>query len=1057
MDILTTADLEQLEQLIPDDFGKPAVRLPKLLLPADLRRLYTDEYSREADADASDGVIVWHMVSRTYLHFETHQNLVEFLYGSNQDNLYWCERIYSTQRQKLRIDFDCKDNRINIGVLQDAIRVLMIRLYSVYLQQCELITCDMSDDKKQSAHIIVDGYYVNSNVEAKYFAEELSKSIAHEGIIDGVDMSIYARATGLRTALSCKYTPSGPVRRKLLPAGTALENTLITYVHMCQELPNICRANTGNENDKIGIEAGENIKVNDITTAIQNIPAQYLIGFRFRNIRGVFINFDRIAPSVCHISNEVHHKDSTLQGIIVNGGIKLRCRHCHGAVLIPCDEVKVHNKLHNKVQKVVKDDRAAKLKKAYKGRQITNLCDKKVEESVLKSDNIYQYIGELNQFGDKMNGLYNVTECGENGENSENGENKIRKINRPPKTLFVKAQMGVGKTSALRRFIDNYPPHSILAVSFRVSFTAGMCSKFDLTSYRDITGPITAMRHNRVMVQCESLYRIEPLEYDLVVLDEVQSIIQQMFSQETHRHSIHSWAILEHMLKHARMVVCMDAYIDQATIDLISQIRGSEGSLVHINNAVAKASQHYIIEKKSIAIAKVMSFLAEGKRVVVPSASCTLAERLYEMARKAYPEKSIKFYSSKTPDEVKARDFADVNVSWAGHDLIIYTPTILAGLSYTGADYDVEVCFWYDNSVDIYGSLQMKGRFRNITSYYHYISEHESDLPDTMDELLDHITESYANFTAAGVPGVDIAGFCENGRVRIHDTPRFRAWLGVQARLNYSKNHFLEGFIRELKLGGGTVSLYREAEDVGREKLVNARLKQIGDEMSAAMADSVSAAPDISADDYERLFAHGVVLTEENQRAILRYQFRRFYKYDREITPTLLINYGKLRLKYQYLRRKRLRIFDQDPEKGLEGLIHGVFALGCEIAGVDIEHVKSVFDVSRDKIAFDLMKVFGRPFDINLRLTREELVAKLHASNDMLVRTSGRVCKVFGAKSVKLPSVTDDDYVKKILDYINGKLDVQYGVKIKATDKHSTMYLFYDTFTTLFDENMNIR
>ena len=110
-----------------------------------------------------------------------------------------------------------------------------------------------------------------------------------------------------------------------------------------------------------------------------------------------------------------------------------------------------------------------------------------------------------------------------------------------------------------------------------------------------------------------------------------------------------------------------------------------------------------------------------------------------------------------------------------------------------------------------------------------------------------------------------------------------------------------------------------------------------------------------------------------------------------------------------------------------------------------------------DKVAFVLMGIFGRPFDTTYVLTREQLIAKLHASHDLLVRTSNEICKAFGVKSVVLPKKGEGDYVKRMLDFVNGKLDSQYGIKIKATDKNRINYKLVDSFTELFDQNLNIK
>ena len=1016
---LTLEDIAALTAGIPEvpyEPVRPHIER-KILSKNELRGLYTIQTYNESNITAREGVIAWHSEKKYFRHFETHQNFINFIRGSDPVTCYWSEKIYSSQPQKLRIDYDSKDERIDPVIIGDNIRALFQELYGHYLLPWEVIMCDMSDETKQSLHIIIDGYYVINNIEAKHFAEKLKVRLCDKGA--GIDLQPYSKSAGLRAVLNSKCIEGKPARTKLPPAGVEPINTLITYVHLCQPLQKIVPAQEK-------IITNINLTGDKLVEYVRAIPAQYTAGFEFREINGSFIHFTRIEPMKCFLSEEVHHRDNTLYGVVATGGIKLKCRHCSGCLVIPC-EVKV---------KVINPRRNSDGKR----KRIIAICEKRPIENELKSKTVYKYTGDKNQHGDMMNELPAGTQDG-----------KI------PGTVFVRAQMGVGKTSALRRFIDRTPPKSILAVSFRVSFTAGMCQKFGLTSYKMISGMMDAVKNPRIMVQCESLHRINPIPYDMLILDEVQSVLQQMFSHGTHRHIMRSWAILEHMIKSARIVVCMDAHIDQSTIDLITQIRGGS-SILHINNAVPRMSRHKIIEKKSSAVAMIMSLLEQGQHVVVPSASCSLAEKIFAMAKKAYPQKSIKIYTSKTPEDIKAIDFADVNTSWAGHDLLIFTPTVLAGLSYTRCDYHVAVCLWNDNSVDIFGSLQMMGRVRDIATgiYYHYISERGAELPETPDTLLEYIIESYENFVREDGPEYDIVGFYEDGRVKINDSARFRAWLGVQARLNYSRNNFLEAFIRELKLTGGEVSLHVENEDLARDKLVNIQLRQVGEEISAAMAEAAAGARELNPDEYSEIISPEHVITDEDTAAIEKYNFRRFYKYERDITPGLLLKYGKLRLKCQYLRRKRLMIGGTEPEEGLRSVVNGVIAAG-NIDGVGVEHVKSMFSVERDKYAFLMMKIFGPPFDTTYVLTRAQLIEKLNLYQELLTRECTKICNIFGVRTVAIPKIGDDDYVKRMLDFINGKLDSQYCIKVKATDNHRNNYVLSDSFTELFDQTLNIK
>ena len=97
------------------------------------------------------------------------------------------------------------------------------------------------------------------------------------------------------------------------------------------------------------------------------------------------------------------------------------------------------------------------------------------------------------------------------------------------RTLFIKANMGVGKTKALKDHISaNFIEQRIVFITFRQSFSKAISHMFpDFVLYNKIKGNICV---DKIIIQLESLHRLWIQEggydkYDLVVLDESESII----------------------------------------------------------------------------------------------------------------------------------------------------------------------------------------------------------------------------------------------------------------------------------------------------------------------------------------------------------------------------------------------------------------------------------------------------------------------------------------------------------------------------------------------------
>lgn len=103
------------------------------------------------------------------------------------------------------------------------------------------------------------------------------------------------------------------------------------------------------------------------------------------------------------------------------------------------------------------------------------------------------------------------------------------------KTIILKSHLGTGKTVSISNIIHNGEYKRILIVSPRKSYThAQHGSLTEFTSYLDhFYGDLSHISH--LIIQVESLHRIGNgfQKYDLVILDEIESILNQLHSVKT--------------------------------------------------------------------------------------------------------------------------------------------------------------------------------------------------------------------------------------------------------------------------------------------------------------------------------------------------------------------------------------------------------------------------------------------------------------------------------------------------------------------------------------------
>lgn len=1034
---LTLADLAELLEgvEIPVKPVAAVAEIPKVAAweGAPLVRCMT---TREKDIDAIGGMIAWSFADKKFRHFATHEDFIRYVLSLKPEQRTYCERIYHNQHQKLRLDIDCPVSDVytitadDIDVIKAACCEVFQNMFGEYLLPEYVYVCDSSRADKQSFHLIIDRYYVDDHRIAGEFAERVVKILRPNVIADTIDMNIYKSATSLRAAYNHK---NGVESAKRIPIGVNAIDTLITYVETCMPLK--CH----NSHIHVPRRVCKNaIKYSEMV--VDAVP-----GHKFRAQCGGVLTFDRTKASRCHISGREHTHDNTLFAVISGSVLYAKCRHCPGSLRI-CDvpaedvfaEAMPDADPANGDKKVTKPGIIEN--KLAREQRIRDLCSREYQHRKIGGSKEYE--GKMNTYGDYMDEYPD------------------------PPTLHVKAAMGCGKTEALRRHIAKITPKSVLVISHRVSFTIDICAKLGYRSYQTIEGTISTKTAPFVVVQCESLHRVISERYEMVICDEIESIIAQMFAP-THRRANACWRVFESQVKFTDRLITMDGNLSQETIDVISMIREDRAEIVH-NTVIPQISRHKITTNKEAAVAILMKMVEKGDRCVVPTSSIKTAKKLHKMIHGRFPDKAVRMYNSETSAEEREATLRDVNSSWRDCAVLIYTPTISAGISFTLHHFDSFVSFWYDSSCDVFTAMQMSRRARHISSgiYYHYVCETGHKLPDTADALVEYVCTSMKH--ASEYMEDPDGEIMPDGRLVFEDTPRFRAWLNIHVRRNYSRTHFLESLIRELKLIGGVVEpLITSFEgNTEIEKGVRAQLHAIGESIQDEDAAAVAAAPELTAAEIEGL-SRGIVPCDNGRVAIAKYYLRRCYNYNGAITPAIARTYGDTTLKLQYHVRKNLReVHDEvfaDPDSAVKTLgrrfCNVMIADFARADGSEVDNLRKLFDFNRDSLCVKMLGIFGLRLGDAKTLTRDQMLHALRSDGEgfqWLSANSKLICTTFGAKIAPLPNPKDPNYLRSMLDFINGKLKCRYGVSLKLTSHKSNMYRLEDTFAKLFTNTLEI-
>jgi hypothetical protein len=305
-------------------------------------------------------------------------------------------------------------------------------------------------------------------------------------------------------------------------------------------------------------------------------------------------------------------------------------------------------------------------------------------------------------------------------------------------TLCVMANMGIGKTIQLVEYIKKLEDKSnIIIISFRRTFTSEILRRFPtFESYININGIIKLSERNRVVVQVESLHRIQldaPLT--LMVLDESESNLSQ-FSSGLNRNVLAAFDVFKKMIKTAQYVIAMDANLSDRTLSILKCLRGNP-IFLHHNTYKNKTDHTCKIVKSTSFSLSLQTDIKNGNKLVIATNVKLMAIKFYKEIKVLFPEKKVLLITGETSKKEKDRIYSDVNKTLIEYDIVIYTPTMTAGVSFEQEHFDKLYGYFISESCDGYTCDQMIGRIRNLRKkeYVIYLRNGPGGNPTTVKEI----------------------------------------------------------------------------------------------------------------------------------------------------------------------------------------------------------------------------------------------------------------------------------------------------------------------------------
>lgn len=460
--------------------------------------------------------------------------------------------------------------------------------------------------------------------------------------------------------------------------------------------------------------------------------------------------------------------------------------------------------------------------------------------------------------------------------------------NDPASKVFTnKSAYGTGKTQLLKKMIIKHNPKKILWLSFRITLTNDIIYNFGDLGFESYQN--RKYDSDRLVCQLESLLNIDPdyfedesivPSYDLIVIDEIESILAHFSSDTFKGRSRIIFEYLEQLCKASKKIVALDGDLDNRSYAFLQQFESS----IHLkNNYLNREKELKIVEDELLFSQSIISELDLNHRIVICSMSSEEATKQKNILTEAYPDKQIFLYTGKTSDIVKNEHLSDVTKFWSTADVVIYSPTVEAGVNFDIKDHFHKIYgILCTQSTSQRSFLQMLSRVRhhsdksimilntkiklNTTTNFYTFDEVKEGLISTRSIVLkaDYVEENGQIIKRKIINAYDINSIYNKVEALNKNTCYFIQYL---KQLSESKGYSFEYVSKDAK------PIAKEINNQSRSELI---LNQI----------------DISNQEYQGLLLkqHQMKASEEDKLLIERHYYKKVLGVDK-LNETILKNF----------------------------------------------------------------------------------------------------------------------------------------------------------------------
>lgn len=451
-------------------------------------------------------------------------------------------------------------------------------------------------------------------------------------------------------------------------------------------------------------------------------------------------------------------------------------------------------------------------------------------------------------------------------------------------TLCIKATLGMGKTNALYEFLNkNLYKHykSCLIVSFRKLLCRKYLEDLPLFAYYENIheSTIDSDMCPFLICQIDSIKKIRG-SYDLVIFDEISYTMNHLISSVTSKKRC--FDMVKNIMYDANHMIIMDALINDDWINYIKSFNRNIHYTINTHSIHKNKKIYNYGSNLTGFVNEIKKSIKKGENIVIASNNKKKINFINDILVNEFPK--IKKLIIKRENNLNY----DLN-QWKSVQVLAYTPSIVAGISYTEKHFDKMFGIFCNSSATADMALQQLFRVRDISSNeFHICCEvtGKNDFPSN-DEEIRKLIINEDKCLLSGMENITINYIKKD----IEEDEYFRLFNIVQKTRFKSNNNYMKELISLLKEQGITNIIDKKEYNENDKKILQKQKREFNKMVKDTEATRTVNALDIT-DLEEEEIKRKNNRTEEDDYMLRKHKLKKILKI-KEITKEVILKYDK--------------------------------------------------------------------------------------------------------------------------------------------------------------------